>query len=39
MKDTDYMEEKQYDSISKDCDELIALLVCIVKSMKNTLNK
>ena len=39
LKDTDYLEEKQYESIYEDCDELIALLVSIVKSMKNTLNK
>ena len=39
LKDTDYMEEKQFESMHKDCDELIALLVSIVKSMKNTLNK
>ena len=39
LKDTDYIEEKQYDSISNDCKELVALLVSIVKSMKDNLNR
>ncbi|MBO5252186.1 MAG: four helix bundle protein [Bacteroidaceae bacterium] len=39
LKDTNYIEMNQYESIDKDCKELVALLVSIVKSMKNTLNK
>ena len=39
LKDTDYMEEIQYESISNDCKELVALLVSIVKSMKDNLNR
>ena len=39
LKDTDYIEEIQYESISNDCKELVALLVCIVKSMKDNLNR
>lgn len=39
LKDTGYLEQKNYESISKDCDELIALLVSIVKSMKTSLHK
>lgn len=39
LKDTEYIEEVQYDSISNDCKELVALLVSIVKSMKVTLKK
>ena len=39
LRDTDYIENGQYVSISGDCKELIALLVSIVKSMKSVLNK
>jgi four helix bundle protein len=39
LKDTHYLEESLYLSISADRDELIALLVSIVKSMKDSLNK
>ena len=39
LKDTGYLEIEQYDSIAKDCDEIIALLVSIVKSMKNNLGR
>ena len=39
LKDTGYLEEDQYDSISNDCKELVALLVSIVKSMKITLKR
>jgi four helix bundle protein len=36
MKDSDYIEEKSFVSIYNDCDELIALLVSIIKTTKNT---
>ena len=39
LKDTDYLDEKVYASISLDCNELIAMLVSIVKSMKSSLNR
>ena len=39
LKDTGSLEEDQYDSISNDCKELVALLVSIVKSMKITLKR
>ena len=39
LKDTKYIEEVQYDSISSDCKELVALLFSIVKSMKVTLKR
>ena len=39
LKDTHYMNEIVYQSISSDCNELVALLVCIVKSMKDSLKK
>lgn len=34
---TDYLNEKEYESISKDLDEVIAILVSIIKTMKNKL--
>ena len=37
LKDSDYIDEKTFSSIHKDCDELIRLLVSIVKSLKNKL--
>ena len=39
LKDTHYLEDISYESISVDCNELIALLVSIVKSMKQSLNR
>ena len=39
LKDTEYIDESQFNSISSDCKELIALLVSIVKSMKVTLKR
>jgi len=37
LKDSDYIDEKTFSSIHKDCDELIRLLISIVKSLKNKL--
>lgn len=34
LKDTDYIEEKMYQSLYVDCDELIALLVSSIKTLK-----
>jgi four helix bundle protein len=34
LKDSDYLNEKTFVSIHKDCDELICLLVSIVKTSK-----
>ena len=39
LKDTDYIDEKMYASISKDCSEWVAMLVSIVKTVKTSLNK
>ncbi len=39
LKDTGYLKTEQYDSIAKDCNEIIALLVSIVKSLKTKLGK
>jgi four helix bundle protein len=35
LKDSDYMDEKSFASIHHDCDELIRLLVSIVKTTKD----
>ena len=37
LKDSEYIDEKVFSSIHKDCDELIRLLVSIVKSSKSKL--
>lgn len=39
LKDTDYLSEQTYNSISIDCKELVALLVSIVKSVKSSLGR
>ncbi len=39
LKDSHYMEQEAFVSIEKDCNELISLLVSIVKSTKTTLSK
>ena len=39
LKDTDYLEQQAYDSLSADCNELVALLVSIVKSVKSSITK
>ena len=39
LRDTDYLSEQIYDSLSADCNELVALLVSIVKSVKSSMTK
>lgn len=39
LHDTDYIEEKLFNSLLQDCDELISLLVSSVKTLKNKLTK
>ena len=39
LKDTGYIIEKEFDSIKKDAEELIKILVSIVKTTKNKLGK
>ena len=39
LKDTEYMNELEFNSINKDCTELIKLLISIVKNTKITLQK
>ncbi|MFN0203514.1 MAG: four helix bundle protein [Bacteroidia bacterium] len=36
LKDTNYLSEKMYQSIAKDCKELIAMLVSSIKTAKNS---
>lgn len=39
LKETDYIENKEFDSIHEDCVEILRLLISIVKSTKNGLGK
>ncbi len=39
LKDSLFLSQTEFDSLHKDCDELIRLLVSIVKTTKNTLRK
>ena len=39
MKDTEYLNENEFQSIREDCSELIKLLASIVKSTRSTLKK
>jgi len=39
LKETDYLDPIEHESISKDCDELMALLVSIIKSAKENNTK
>jgi four helix bundle protein len=39
LKDTGYINEKEFNAICNDCKELIRLLISIVKSTKATLKK
>ena len=39
LRDTDYLSEQIYKSISIDCKELITLLVSIIKSVKSSLGR
>ena len=38
LKDTEYISEKEFESISSDCRELLALLISSVKTTKQNLN-
>jgi len=38
LNDSEYIDEQTFNSIYKDCDELIRLLVSIVKTSKEKLN-
>ncbi len=39
LKDSGFLNENEFKSIHKDCDELIRLLVSIVKTLKNNIIK
>lgn len=39
LHDTDYIKDNEYSSINKDCEELLKLLISIVKTTKNHLNR
>jgi four helix bundle protein len=39
LKEADYMSEKEFTSINTDCSEIIKLLISIVKTTKQSLNK
>ena len=39
LKDTGYIQQAEFDSIIKDCEEVLKLLVSIVKSTKTSLKK
>jgi len=39
LKDTGYIQQSEFDSIIKDCEEVLKLLVSIVKSTKTSLKK
>lgn len=39
LHDTDYIKDKEFSSINKDCEELLKLLISIVKTTKEHLNK
>ena len=39
LKDTDYLNEQEFESISKDCEELLALLISSIKTTKQNKEK
>jgi four helix bundle protein len=39
LKDTDYLDDNAYKSLFEDCDELVAMLVSTVKTLKASPNK
>ncbi|MDR0873698.1 MAG: four helix bundle protein [Prevotellaceae bacterium] len=39
LKDTDYLEIKLYESLYKDCDELISMLVSTIKTIKEKIKQ
>ena len=39
LKDTDYLDDKEFESMSKDCKELLALLITSIKTTKQNINK
>jgi four helix bundle protein len=39
LKDTEFINEPEYESMSKDCQELLALLIASIKTTKNNIQK
>ena len=39
LKDTEYLEEQEFESISSDCQELLALLISSIKTSKQNIEK
>lgn len=39
LHDSGYLQKKQFDSLDKDCLEIIKLLVATVKTVKDRINK
>lgn len=39
MRDTEYINEKEFQSIKNDCSEILKLLISIIKSTKTSLKK
>jgi four helix bundle protein len=39
LRDSSYLDENEFNSIHKDCDEIIRLLVSTVKTLKTSLKK
>lgn len=38
LKDTSYIDEKMYESLNSDCNELISILIASIKTVKNKIN-
>ena len=39
LKDTEYLNEEEFESIGKDCQELLALLIASIKTTKQNIEK
>lgn len=39
LHDTQYIDDKQYNSLNIDCEELLKMLICIVKTTKENLHR
>ena len=39
LKDTEYLKEQEFESISSDCQELLALLISSIKTSKQNIEK
>ena len=39
LHDTDYINDEQYNSLNFDCEELLKMLICIVKTTKESIHR